>query len=165
MRPIRSRASRSSVAGSRRRLPRVVRIGTPPCNAWGSSRVSRASRARCPRRVICSAWSRLRSRAACRTLRQRPCARRCRCLTATCAALPTPARCSRASRHAVPRPVRVVRDSHTLMSTHVHGVYPCGEGAGYAGGIMSAALDGIRVASAVKNLSLTWDSVPGTFVS
>ncbi len=52
-------------------------------------------------------------------------------------------------------PVRVVRDSHTLMSTHVHGVYPCGEGAGYAGGIMSAALDGIRVASAVKNLSLT----------
>lgn len=43
-------------------------------------------------------------------------------------------------------PVRVVRDPHTLMSTHVHGVYPCGEGAGYAGGIMSAALDGLRVA-------------------
>ena len=46
-------------------------------------------------------------------------------------------------------PVRVVRDSHTLMSTHVQGVYPCGEGAGYAGGIMSAALDGIRVAQAI----------------
>lgn len=43
-------------------------------------------------------------------------------------------------------PVRVVRDPHTLMSTHVQGVYPCGEGAGYAGGIMSAALDGLRVA-------------------
>lgn len=44
-------------------------------------------------------------------------------------------------------PVRVVRDSQTLMATRVHGVYPCGEGAGYAGGIMSAALDGIRVAN------------------
>ncbi len=52
-------------------------------------------------------------------------------------------------------PVRVVRDPRTLMATHAQGVYPCGEGAGYAGGIMSAALDGIRVASAVKNLSLT----------
>ncbi len=46
-------------------------------------------------------------------------------------------------------PVRIVRDPHTLMSTHVHGVYPCGEGAGYAGGIMSAALDGLRVAGAL----------------
>lgn len=44
-------------------------------------------------------------------------------------------------------PVRVVRDD-TLQS-NLRGVYPCGEGAGYAGGIMSAAVDGIRCAEAV----------------
>ena len=44
-------------------------------------------------------------------------------------------------------PVRIVRDPQTFMATRVHGVYPCGEGAGYAGGIMSAAIDGIRVAN------------------
>ena len=44
-------------------------------------------------------------------------------------------------------PVRIARDPQTLMATRVHGVYPCGEGAGYAGGIMSAAIDGIRVAN------------------
>jgi uncharacterized FAD-dependent dehydrogenase len=44
-------------------------------------------------------------------------------------------------------PVRVVRDE-TLQST-LRGVYPCGEGAGYAGGIMSAAVDGLRCAEAV----------------
>lgn len=46
-------------------------------------------------------------------------------------------------------PVRIVRDGQTLMATRHVGVYPCGEGAGYAGGIMSAALDGIRVAEAI----------------
>jgi len=44
-------------------------------------------------------------------------------------------------------PVRVVRDD-TLQS-NVRGVYPCGEGAGYAGGIMSAAVDGMRCAETV----------------
>jgi len=44
-------------------------------------------------------------------------------------------------------PVRVLRDE-TLQS-NLRGVYPCGEGAGYAGGIMSAAVDGIRCAEAV----------------
>ena len=45
-------------------------------------------------------------------------------------------------------PVRIVRgDDH--MSPSVRGLYPCGEGAGYAGGIMSAAADGIRTARAV----------------
>ena len=44
-------------------------------------------------------------------------------------------------------PVRVVRDD-TLQS-NLRGVYPCGEGAGYAGGIMSAAVDGMRCAEAV----------------
>ena len=44
-------------------------------------------------------------------------------------------------------PVRVLRDD-TLQS-NLRGVYPCGEGAGYAGGIMSAAVDGMRCAEAV----------------
>lgn len=44
-------------------------------------------------------------------------------------------------------PVRIVRDE-TYQST-LRGLYPCGEGAGYAGGIVSAAVDGIRVAEAV----------------
>lgn len=46
-------------------------------------------------------------------------------------------------------PVRVVRDDVTRMATRAPGVYPCGEGAGYAGGIMSAAIDGMRTASAI----------------
>ncbi len=44
-------------------------------------------------------------------------------------------------------PLRVVRDAGLQAS--VRGIYPCGEGAGYAGGIMSAAVDGIRCAEAV----------------
>ena len=44
-------------------------------------------------------------------------------------------------------PVRILRDD-TLQS-NIGGLYPCGEGAGYAGGIMSAAMDGLRVAEAV----------------
>lgn len=43
-------------------------------------------------------------------------------------------------------PVRVTRDSDSLQSISHRGLYPCGEGAGYAGGITSAACDGIRVA-------------------
>lgn len=46
-------------------------------------------------------------------------------------------------------PVRIPRDSETLMHTEVEGLFPSGEGAGYAGGIISAALDGERVADAV----------------
>lgn len=46
-------------------------------------------------------------------------------------------------------PVRVLRDEHSLESPGVAGLYPCGEGAGYAGGIVSAALDGMRVARAI----------------
>lgn len=46
-------------------------------------------------------------------------------------------------------PVRMERDSETLQSVSIKGVYPCGEGAGYAGGITSSACDGIRVADAV----------------
>jgi hypothetical protein len=40
-------------------------------------------------------------------------------------------------------PVRIVRDEH--LSSEISGIYPCGEGAGYAGGITSAAMDGLRV--------------------
>lgn len=46
-------------------------------------------------------------------------------------------------------PLRMLRDSETLCSTGVSGLYPCGEGSGYAGGIMSAAVDGIRVAEKI----------------
>ena len=46
-------------------------------------------------------------------------------------------------------PVRIVRDAKTLQATRLAGLYPCGEGAGYAGGIMSAAIDGIKVAGAI----------------
>ena len=46
-------------------------------------------------------------------------------------------------------PVRVPRGRESLESPDLAGLYPCGEGAGYAGGIVSAALDGIRVARAI----------------
>lgn len=49
-------------------------------------------------------------------------------------------------------PVRLVRDRATLQSVAVRGLYPAGEGAGYAGGIMSAATDGLRIAEAVGAL-------------
>jgi uncharacterized FAD-dependent dehydrogenase len=45
--------------------------------------------------------------------------------------------------------VRIVRDPQSLMSTRFHGLYPCAEGAGYAGGIVSAAMDGQKVAQAI----------------
>ncbi len=45
-------------------------------------------------------------------------------------------------------PVRILRDADTLQSP-VAGLYPCGEGAGYAGGIMSAAMDGLKVAEKI----------------
>lgn len=46
-------------------------------------------------------------------------------------------------------PVRIPRDARTLMHPEVEGLFPSGEGAGYAGGIISAALDGERIAEAV----------------
>lgn len=47
-------------------------------------------------------------------------------------------------------PIRIKRDPVSLQSLNTRGLYPCGEGAGYAGGILSAAVDGIRVAEAVS---------------
>jgi uncharacterized FAD-dependent dehydrogenase len=49
-------------------------------------------------------------------------------------------------------PVKIPRDGETLQHPRVAGLFPCGEGAGYAGGIISAAIDGINCATAVKNL-------------
>jgi hypothetical protein len=46
-------------------------------------------------------------------------------------------------------PVKIPRDDETLENNQIHNFYPSGEGAGYAGGIVSAAVDGIRVAEAI----------------
>ncbi len=46
-------------------------------------------------------------------------------------------------------PVRIPRDPQTLQHISLKGIYPCGEGAGYAGGIVSSALDGINVAEKI----------------
>jgi len=55
-------------------------------------------------------------------------------------------------------PIRIKRDDDTLQSINTKGLFPCGEGAGYAGGILSAGVDGIKVAEAVA-LSLTKGSL------
>ena len=47
-------------------------------------------------------------------------------------------------------PVRIPRNPETLMHDQIAGLFPAGEGAGYAGGIISAALDGERIATAVR---------------
>lgn len=46
-------------------------------------------------------------------------------------------------------PLRILRDPQTLQALGAEGLYPCGEGAGYAGGIISSATDGIRVAEQI----------------
>ncbi len=48
-------------------------------------------------------------------------------------------------------PVRILRNAETLQHIAIPGLYPCGEGAGYAGGIVSAAIDGERCAEALAN--------------
>ncbi len=49
-------------------------------------------------------------------------------------------------------PVRIPRDSATLQHSQIKGLYPCGEGAGYAGGIVSAAIDGQKCANAIAQI-------------
>jgi len=49
-------------------------------------------------------------------------------------------------------PVRILRDNTSLQHVRVQGLFPCGEGAGYAGGIVSAAIDGERCAEACFGL-------------
>ncbi len=46
-------------------------------------------------------------------------------------------------------PVRILRDPEKLHHVRVHGLYPCGEGSGYAGGIVSSAVDGMNAADAI----------------
>lgn len=46
-------------------------------------------------------------------------------------------------------PVQIPRDRENLNHTEISNLYPCGEGAGYAGGIVSAAIDGVKVAKAI----------------
>ena len=48
-------------------------------------------------------------------------------------------------------PVRIPRDKETYQHPQINGLYPCAEGAGYAGGIVSAAIDGINCANAILN--------------
>ena len=52
-------------------------------------------------------------------------------------------------------PVRIPRNSETLQHPQIQNLYPCGEGAGYAGGIVSAAIDGERVALSIVETQLT----------
>ena len=56
-------------------------------------------------------------------------------------------------------PIRVPRDPETLEALSMPGVYPCGEGAGYSGGIVSSAIDGIRCAVAAATTCLTSSEV------
>jgi uncharacterized FAD-dependent dehydrogenase len=49
-------------------------------------------------------------------------------------------------------PVRIPRDNETLQHPEIQNLYPCGEGAGYAGGIVSAAMDGERIANQIAVL-------------
>lgn len=52
-------------------------------------------------------------------------------------------------------PVRITRDPETMQSLNVKGLFPGGEGAGYAGGILSAGVDGIKIAEAVAKSMLS----------
>jgi uncharacterized FAD-dependent dehydrogenase len=51
-------------------------------------------------------------------------------------------------------PVRIPRDNILLAHPQIKNLYPCGEGAGYAGGIVSAAMDGENVAAAIETMLL-----------
>jgi hypothetical protein len=51
-------------------------------------------------------------------------------------------------------PVRIPRDNYLLHHPQIKNFYPCGEGAGYAGGIMSAAMDGEKVAEQISRMLL-----------
>ncbi len=55
-------------------------------------------------------------------------------------------------------PIRIPRFDDTLEHVDVKGLYPCGEGAGYAGGIVSSALDGVRCALAISKKKIAYDN-------
>lgn len=54
-------------------------------------------------------------------------------------------------------PVRIIRDE--TFQSKVRGLYPCGEGAGYAGGITSAAIDGLKVAESISRIYTPFDNL------
>lgn len=56
-------------------------------------------------------------------------------------------------------PIQITRDKETLQSLNTQGLYPAGEGAGYAGGILSAGIDGIKIAEAMA-LAMTAEQQP-----
>jgi uncharacterized FAD-dependent dehydrogenase len=49
-------------------------------------------------------------------------------------------------------PLRILRNNDTMEHIHISGLYPCGEGSGYSGGIVSSAVDGMRTAEAVTGM-------------
>ena len=55
-------------------------------------------------------------------------------------------------------PVRILRDRESYQHVTVAGLFPCGEGAGYAGGITSAAMDGLKVSESVMKLWSPFDT-------
>jgi len=55
-------------------------------------------------------------------------------------------------------PIQITRDKDSLQSINTHGLYPAGEGAGYAGGILSAGIDGIKIAEAIAKDILSKES-------
>jgi uncharacterized FAD-dependent dehydrogenase len=59
-------------------------------------------------------------------------------------------------------PIRIPRDEETLEHPELSGLYPCGEGAGYAGGIVSAAIDGERCAEAIAKVLVDQVRNPST---
>ena len=59
-------------------------------------------------------------------------------------------------------PLRITRDNESLQSLNTRGLYPAGEGAGYAGGILSAGVDGIKVAEALALAMLADNPQEGT---
>jgi uncharacterized FAD-dependent dehydrogenase len=50
-------------------------------------------------------------------------------------------------------PVRIVRNAETMESVNIRGLYPVGEGAGYAGGIISSAVDGVKAVDKLVEFS------------
>jgi uncharacterized FAD-dependent dehydrogenase len=57
-------------------------------------------------------------------------------------------------------PLRIAREDDSLQSPNLAGLYPAGEGAGYAGGILSAGVDGIKVGEAVARQIISSRSKP-----
>jgi uncharacterized protein len=53
-------------------------------------------------------------------------------------------------------PIRIERQPETMLSVNVMGLYPIGEGAGYAGGIISASIDGIKAAEKIISYYKPW---------